>query len=112
MEIVATRNGECTVLAGMEKNRSESVRVSVSERHERILVDLRVWFWGDDELHPTKRGVTFQARHVPALLKMLREAADELGVEVADDPEEWEERARRVLPNRYDPHRRHGGDRG
>jgi hypothetical protein len=104
MEFVTTHKGDrCTVLAQADKNRSEVIRATVSSFEGRILFDLRTWFYGDDDaLRPGRRGLAVQARQVPALLAVLREAADALGIEAIDDGEEWEEQARRALPNRYD----------
>jgi len=60
------------------------IRVSISHYRGHDLVDLRA-FWqpdGEDELKPTKKGVSFHGEQLPELIGALTKAAVKLGVEV------------------------------
>lgn len=60
------------VLAELEKNMSEVLRVSLGEYNGRQVVDLRCWTRPDGK--PTKKGVTFGVGLLPQVISALLEA--------------------------------------
>lgn len=58
------------------KSTRETLRVSLDRFHDRAVIDVRVWWWGETgELRPGKSGLTVSTRHVRQLADALAEAA-------------------------------------
>ena len=65
-----------TLIAAFRKNATEEVRVSVDRYHGHELVNIRVWFTGDDgEMKPGRQGLALRLE----LLPNLRAALDAVG---------------------------------
>ena len=64
------------VIACIEKNRSQDVRIRLCELHGQMYVDVRVFteVKGDDVRHPTKKGVALKVERVPELVDGLLSA--------------------------------------
>lgn len=61
------------VIAEIEKNRRETVRVSLSAYEGHDLASLRVWFKADDDqMRPGKAGLALRLDRVPALIEGLQ----------------------------------------
>ena len=69
-------NGNGTVIADLEKNASERVRVTLTEYNGRALCDVRVYteYKTTGEIGPTKKGISFRVEMLPALIAALTEA--------------------------------------
>ena len=76
---------DLVVVASLEKNSNERVRVALDTFHEVRLIDVRITVpltTTCDVQTPTKKGVAMKVEHLPALLEALRSAemtARELG---------------------------------
>lgn len=68
--------GNGTVIADLEKNASERVRVTLTEYNGRALCDVRVYteYKTTGEIGPTKKGVSVRVEMLPALISALTEA--------------------------------------
>ncbi len=64
------------IIACIEKNRSQDIRIRLWERHGDMYVDVRVFAEGkgDDGRHPIKRGVTLKVERLPELVDGLLSA--------------------------------------
>ncbi len=72
-------------IATVEKNRSEDVRIALTEYMGADLVDLRIWaaYDGAGERKATRKGVSLRIGQLPALLRALeaaQEAAERRGL--------------------------------
>jgi Transcriptional Coactivator p15 (PC4) len=57
------------------RNRTEHVRVDLSEYQGRPLINVRVWQTGSDGIdRPTKRGIAMAVRNLPELVRALVKA--------------------------------------
>lgn len=67
---------EARVLASIEKSEHAEIRVTLQTYFGRPVVDCRVWYQppGDAEYVRTRRGFTFDARKLRALLEQLEAA--------------------------------------
>lgn len=65
-----------TVIADLEKNATERVRVTLTEYNGRNLCDIRVYteYKSSGEVGPTKKGVSLRVEMLPALIAALTEA--------------------------------------
>jgi hypothetical protein len=74
-------------IATIEKNSAEEIHVDLHEWKSEVYVDIRVWYRAepaaDGDLHPTMKGLRFNAE----LLQDLRSAIDE-AIRVIDSGEE------------------------
>jgi len=61
------------VIASIEKNSMEEVRVSLTEFKGKELIDLRVYYQPEDgeEKRPTKKGITISPEKFPELKKAI-----------------------------------------
>jgi len=67
------------LVAEIDKNTMETIRVQVTEFKGKTYVDCRVFFTGDDgERHPSKKGITLTADLVDEVVTALQEAKAEL----------------------------------
>jgi len=70
---------ESTLIATFEKNKKEEVRVSIDDFHGRLLINLRVFFKGDDgEWHPGKQGVAVSIDRYQALARAIADVGKHL----------------------------------
>ena len=82
------------VIATLDKNSAEEVRVSLSTFKGYDLISARVWTdpeGGDGERRPTRKGLTLRVELLPQLLEALQQAAEEAlkaGMIDHDEPEE------------------------
>ena len=61
-----------TLIASIEKNAREEIRVSLSEFNGHDLANLRVWFKTDDgDMRPGKAGLAFRIEQLPAVIRAL-----------------------------------------
>jgi hypothetical protein len=74
------------------RNRTEHVRVDLSEYKGHPLVNVRIWQTGTDGIdRPTSKGIAMSVRKLPALARALAKAettALELGLLQGDDGEQ------------------------
>lgn len=62
------------LIATIEKNKSEVIRVSLSEFNGHDLANLRVWFQADDgDMRPGKAGLAFRLEKLPAVIQALND---------------------------------------
>ena len=62
--------------AVFRKNATEEVRVSLEDFKGHRLVNIRVWFTGDDgEMRPGKQGLALRVEMLPAMLDALGKVA-------------------------------------
>jgi hypothetical protein len=62
------------LIASIGKNRSEVIRVSLSEYNGHDLANLRVWFTADDgDMRPSKAGIAFRLEKLPAVIQALND---------------------------------------
>lgn len=69
-----------TVIATIEKNAVEEVRVALSEYRGHDLVNLRIWANYDSagsEKRPTKKGFALRIERLPELIAVLKKAEAE-----------------------------------
>jgi len=61
------------VIARFEKNSFEEVRISLTEFKGKELIDIRVYYQpeGEEEMRPTKKGITISLDKFPELQKGL-----------------------------------------
>ena len=61
------------VIARFEKNSFEEVRISLTEFKGKELIDIRVYYQpeGEEEMRPTKKGITISPEKFPELQKGL-----------------------------------------
>ena len=61
------------VIARFEKNSFEEVRISLTEFKGKELIDIRVYYQpeGEEEMRPTKKGITISPEKFPDLQKGL-----------------------------------------
>lgn len=61
------------VIASFPKNSFEEVRISLTEFKGKELIDLRVYYQpdGEEEMRPTKKGITISLEKFPELKKGL-----------------------------------------
>jgi hypothetical protein len=64
------------LIATIEKNGREEIRIQRRRRHGYDLVDIRVWYYlaAADEWRPSPRGVCFRRELLPDLRAALAEA--------------------------------------
>lgn len=55
-------------------SRREAVRVLVGTHGDRRMVDIRRWFFADDGLRPSKKGVMLEADHLSELAAAVLKA--------------------------------------
>ncbi len=68
---------ETEIIAEFEKNRTEKIKVSLSEFKGKKLVDIRIWYLNDDnEYAPSKKGVAISLELLPQLIEALQQTAD------------------------------------
>jgi hypothetical protein len=68
---------EPMILGEWPRNSRETIRVLLSEYNGHHVVDVRVWYPGDDgNLKPGRSGITLGIRHVPRLTEAIAKAAD------------------------------------
>ena len=61
-----------TMLAKIQKNSREEIRISIDDFKGVTLVNLRVWFEVDDgEMRPGRKGIAFRAELLPEILAAL-----------------------------------------
>ena len=66
------------LIASIEKNAREEIRVSLSEFNGHDLANLRVWFQTDDgDMRPGKAGIAFRLAKLPEVIKALQSAEAE-----------------------------------
>jgi hypothetical protein len=66
------------IASKFSKNSREEVQVALSDYHGKTIVNVRVWFRGDDnEMRPGKSGLAMSVKHLPALAKALADALDQ-----------------------------------
>ena len=72
------------VIAEWDRNAREIVRVALDHYQGRHTIDVRTWFRdGDDQVKPSRSGITLAVKHLPALADALGKAliaARELGL--------------------------------
>ena len=69
-----------TVIATIDKNTIEELRVALSEYHGYDLVNLRIWANYDSagsEKRPTKKGFALRIERLPELITVLKKAEAE-----------------------------------
>lgn len=73
---MSASNGAGTVVADLEKNATERVRITLTEYNGRDLCDIRVYteYKTTGEIGPTKKGVSLRVEMLPALISALTEA--------------------------------------
>ena len=60
------------LIATIEKNKSEEIRVSLTKFREYDLASVRVWFQADDgEMRPGKSGLAVRLEKLPAIIQAL-----------------------------------------
>jgi len=61
------------VIASFAKNSFEEVRISLTEFKGKELIDLRIYYQpdGEEEMRPTKKGITISSEKFPELKKGL-----------------------------------------
>ena len=65
------------IVADLDRNAREVVRVALDDSTGRHTVNVRVWYRDGDELKPDKAaGVTLALKHLPALVPSLAEAEE------------------------------------
>lgn len=71
---------EPIIIAEIEKNSREVVRISIDEFKGHRLIDIRVFAaWGDDDiLKPTKKGVSLKIERLPDLIDALSQAGSRI----------------------------------
>ncbi len=64
------------VIACIEKNRSQDIRIRLCELHGQIYVDVRMFAENkaQDERQPRKKGVTLKVERLPELVDALQSA--------------------------------------
>jgi hypothetical protein len=72
------------VIARFEKNSFEEVRISLTQFKGKDLIDIRVYYQpeGEEEMRPTKKGITISPEKFPELKKgffALEKALEEKG---------------------------------
>jgi len=66
------------IIADISKNWRETVRVELDEYNDVQLVSARVWFAGENnELKPTRKGLSVAVKHLPALAAAFADAERE-----------------------------------
>ena len=61
------------LIAELEKNPTEQIRVSIEEYRNSVFVDLRVyWQDKDGEWKPSKRGIALPAQAIDGVIAALR----------------------------------------
>jgi len=67
------------VIATVEKNATEEIRVSLSQYKGYDLAAARVWFRDaeTEELRPTRKGITFRVALLPEIVAALQQAEAE-----------------------------------
>ena len=61
-----------TTIATIEKNKTEEIRISLSDFNGYDLANLRVWFRADDgQMRPGKSGLAFRLDKLPAVIEAL-----------------------------------------
>ena len=69
------------IIATIEKNSREDVRIALDEFHGAQLIDVRTFAdftsGGPDDRKPTKKGVSLNVAKLPALIAALERARDE-----------------------------------
>lgn len=65
-------------LGTIAKNSREEIRLTVEPHHGQTIVNLRVWFRGEDgDYRPGKQGLAFRLELLPAVLAALGRALKE-----------------------------------
>ncbi len=68
------------VISEFRKNAKEEIRVTLSNYRGNDVIDLRVYCYPnnpDDDLWPTKKGITMTTKLIPELKKAIDRAYDE-----------------------------------
>jgi hypothetical protein len=61
-----------TLIATIEKNKTEEIRVSLTKFRAYDLASIRVWFQADDgEMRPGKSGLAVRLEKLPAIIQAL-----------------------------------------
>ena len=66
-----------TLISTIEKNRRETIRISLTTFKQHELVDARIFFDGDDGPTATRKGLTCSVRLLPQLITGLQQAEAE-----------------------------------
>lgn len=65
----------------MQKSNGETLRVESSEFKGKMYIQIRNWYTDEDnELRPTKKGVSLNTEQLRQVIDALTSIADELGV--------------------------------
>ena len=65
------------LVASVSKNSREEIEVAIDRYRGHEVVDVRAWIAGyDGKSTPTKKGLTFRAELIPALIAALQAALD------------------------------------
>jgi hypothetical protein len=71
----ATGSAEGAIIAEWPLNKREMLRVSIDKWKGLDLINIRKWFWNeDDELRPGKGGIVLKPKHLPALAEAVANA--------------------------------------
>ena len=71
------------LIAEGDRNAREIVRVALGLYNGKHTINVRVWYRDDDEVKPSKSGITLAVKHLPALADAVAKALDrarELGL--------------------------------
>ena len=63
-------------IAQWDHNAREVVRVALDLYNGRHTINARVWYRDDDDLKPSKSGITLAVKHLPALADAIGDALD------------------------------------
>lgn len=67
-----------SVVAEIEKNRRETVRVSLSQYRGRAVFSVRTWYLDEQgAMRPSPKGITLQVSHLAAVVEGLSKALDQ-----------------------------------
>ena len=96
MTAIAVRNETDERIVGtFRKTRSEEVRVSVEQFRGREVVNVRVWWRGDDDgWRPSRKGLAISTDRLPDLLSLLQKAMVMIAARRASVPTAPEEPVR------------------
>lgn len=63
-----------TLIATIDKNAREEIRISLSEFNGHDLANIRVWFRTDDgDMRPGNKGLAFKLEKLPAVIQALND---------------------------------------
>jgi hypothetical protein len=67
-----------TIIAEIEKNSREVIRVTLGDFNGRPIAGARVWFRADDSgWRPSKAGIAFKVELLPAVAEAMARAVDQ-----------------------------------